>query len=77
MVTTIAIVSSTTTRSTASPPTAGQGAWEIERLTFDTTRPNGLLLSWDERTLFLAQSDYDAGSVRQLRAYPIDPMEPR
>ena len=47
------------------------GSREIERLTFDTTRPNGLLLSWDERTL-LAQSDYAAGSVRQLRAYPIE-----
>jgi gluconolactonase len=53
------------------PPGGGEGLWEIERLTFDTTRPNGLLLSWDERTLFVAQSDYDAGSVRQLRAYPI------
>ncbi|MCD6058363.1 MAG: SMP-30/gluconolactonase/LRE family protein, partial [Thermomicrobiales bacterium] len=51
---------------------AGDGPWEIERLTFDTTRPNGLLLAWDERTLFLAQSDYDVGSVRQLRAYPIE-----
>ncbi|MBA3450170.1 MAG: SMP-30/gluconolactonase/LRE family protein, partial [Chloroflexia bacterium] len=53
------------------PPTGGEGSWEIERLTFDTTRPNGLLLSWDEQTLFVAQSDYDVGSVRQLRAYPI------
>jgi gluconolactonase len=53
------------------PSAAGNGPWEIERLTFDTTRPNGLLLAWDERTLFLAQSDYDAGSLRQLRAYPI------
>jgi gluconolactonase len=52
-------------------PASGKGPWEIERLTFDTTRPNGLLLAWDERTLFVAQSDYDAGSVRQLRAYPI------
>jgi gluconolactonase len=53
------------------PPDGSEGLWEIERLTFDTTRPNGLLLSWDERTLFLAQSDYAGGSVRQLRAYPI------
>jgi gluconolactonase len=51
---------------------AEDGPWEIERVTFDTTRPNGLLLAWDERTLFLAQSDYAAGSVRQLRAYPIE-----
>src|SRR5215212_11864883 len=53
------------------PPRGSEGSWEIERLTFDTTRPNGLLLSWDERILFVAQSEYDAGSVRQLRAYPI------
>jgi gluconolactonase len=55
------------------PPAGAEGPSEIERLTFDTTRPNGLLLSPDERTLFVAQSDYDAGSVRQLRAYPIEP----
>jgi gluconolactonase len=43
--------------------------WPIERMTFDTTRPNGLLFSADEQTLFLAQSDYSG--KRQLRAYPI------
>lgn len=53
------------------PPTSGEGSWDIERLTFDTTRPNGLLLSWAERTLYVAQSDYALQSVRQLRAYPI------
>ncbi len=53
------------------PPANGAEQWQIERLTFDTTRPNGLLLSWDERTLYVAQSDYNAGAVRQLRAYPI------
>src|SRR5215212_4261784 len=57
------------------PPGGGEGMWGIERLTFDTTRPNGLLLSWDERTLFVAQSDYDVGSVRQLRAYPVESDE--
>lgn len=55
-----------------SPPASGEGTWDIQRLTFDTTRPNGLLLSADERTLFLAQSDYAEGAVRQLRAYPIE-----
>ena len=51
--------SSTTNRSTASPRRAtGDGAWPIERMTFDTTKPNGLLLSPDERTLYVAQSDY-------------------
>jgi gluconolactonase len=53
------------------PPNQSGAAWEIERLTFDTTRPNGLLLSPDEQTLYVAQSDYNPGSVRQLRAYPI------
>jgi gluconolactonase len=55
------------------PPPDGVGSWSIERLTQDTTRPNGILLGWDERTLYIAQSDYAAGSVRQLRAYPIAP----
>jgi gluconolactonase len=53
------------------PPPGGSGSWAIERLTFDTTRPNGILLGWDERTLYVAQSDYSLESVRQLRAYPI------
>ncbi len=47
------------------------GHWEIERLTFDTTRPNGLLLSLDEKTLYVAQSDYGEGRKRELRAYPV------
>ena len=49
------------------PPDDGSAPWRIERVTFDTTRPNGLLLSPDERTLFVAQSDYVGD--RQLRAY--------
>ena len=48
-----------------------EGHWEIERMTFDTTRPNGLLLSLDERTLYVAQSDYGEGRKRELRAYPV------
>ncbi|HRA48580.1 MAG TPA: SMP-30/gluconolactonase/LRE family protein [Thermomicrobiales bacterium] len=53
------------------PQPDGSTPWQIERLTFDTTRPNGLLLSPDERTLYVAQSDYLPGSIRQLRAYPV------
>jgi gluconolactonase len=53
------------------PPSGGSGSWAIERLTYDTTRPNGILLGWDEGTLYIAQSDYSLESVRQLRAYPI------
>lgn len=47
------------------------GAYTAHRVTFDTTKPNGLLVSPDEQTLYVAQSDYAANSVRQLRAYPI------
>lgn len=53
------------------PRADGSTPWAVERLTFDTTRPNGLLLSPDERTLYVAQSDYNLSSVRQLRAYPV------
>ena len=49
------------------------GSWAIERMTFDTTRPNGLALSPDERTLYVAQSDYGEGRKRELRAYPVLP----
>lgn len=45
-------------------------AHAVKRMTFDTTAPNGLLLSRDERTLYVAQSGYKE-PVRELRAYPI------
>jgi gluconolactonase len=47
------------------------GAWSIRRMTFDTTRPNGLLISADQKTLYVAQSEYGEGRKRELRAYPI------
>lgn len=47
----------------------GDGDWLLERMTYDTTSPNGILLSQDERTLYVIQSDYDG--VRDLRAYPL------
>jgi gluconolactonase len=47
------------------------GSWTIRRMTFDTTKPNGLLLSPDEKTLYVAQSHYGEGNQRELRAYPI------
>ena len=53
------------------PPVSGEGAWQIERMTFDTTKPNGILLGWDEQTLYVAQSDHNPAAPRQLRAYPI------
>lgn len=47
------------------------GSWEAVRVTYDTTAPNGLLLSPDNRTLYVAQSKYGEGEARELRAYPI------
>ena len=47
------------------------GAWHAVRMTFDTTAPNGLLLSPDDKTLYVAQSKYGDGQQRELRAYPI------
>jgi gluconolactonase len=47
------------------------GSYSIRRMTYDTTRPNGLLLSPDEKTLYVAQSEYGAVRKRELRGYPI------
>ena len=47
-------------------------SWSIDRVTFDTTRPNGVLLSLDQRTLFVAQSGRRSDEKRELRAYPIE-----
>ena len=49
----------------------GDGSWKIHRVTFDTTRPNGLLFSLDHKTLYVAQSGRRSGEDRQLRAYPL------
>jgi gluconolactonase len=46
------------------------GSWSLQRMTYDTTSPNGILFSRDERTLYVAQSDYEG--VRELRAYPLN-----
>ena len=43
----------------------------IARVTFDTTRPNGLVFSPDERTLYVAESPHAPAGQRQLRAYPV------
>jgi gluconolactonase len=41
-------------------------------VTFDTTRPNGLVFSPDEGTLYVAESPPAPNGVRQLRAYPVN-----
>ena len=47
------------------------GSYTITRVTFDTTQPNGILVSQDQTTLYVAESGYQKGIARELRAYPI------
>ena len=48
-----------------------EGSWIVNRATFDTTRPNGLLFSLDHETLYVAQSGRRPEEKRELRAYPV------
>jgi len=48
------------------------GRWSINRVTFDTTRPNGLLFSLDHKTLYVAQSGREPEEKRELRGYPVN-----
>lgn len=50
---------------------AQPGRWTLTRVTFDTTRPNGLVFSPDERTLYVAESPPGPQGRRELRAYPV------
>ena len=47
------------------------GIYTVTRVTFDTTQPNGILVSQNQRTLYVAESGYTRGIARELRAYPI------
>ncbi len=47
------------------------GSYTATRATFDTTQPNGILVSQDQGTLYVAESSYTKGIARELRAYPI------
>jgi gluconolactonase len=47
------------------------GTYTVTRVTFDTTQPNGILVSQDQTTLYVAESGYDTKIPRELRAYPI------
>ncbi len=51
------------------PDPQAEGGWILKRMTYDTSAPNGILFSQDERTLYVVQSDYQG--VRDLRAYPL------
>lgn len=47
------------------------GSYAITRVTFDTTSPNGLIVTPEMDRLYVAQSRYGEGQLRELRAYPI------
>ncbi len=47
------------------------GSYRVTRATFDNTQTNGILVSPDQRTLYVAESSYKRGVNRELRAYPI------
>jgi gluconolactonase len=46
--------------------------WHMERVTADTRAPRAVVLSPDERTLYVAEGDVDRPGPRELRAYPLD-----
>ena len=48
------------------------GTYTTTRVTFDNTQPNGILISQDQNTLYVAESNYTKGIARELRAYPIN-----
>jgi gluconolactonase len=48
------------------------GSYSVTRATFDTTKPNGILVSQDQRTLYVAESGFEPDIMRELRAYPIN-----
>ena len=47
------------------------GHWTIKRISVDTTHPGAILLSNDEKILFVAENPEDPLRNRELRAYPI------
>ena len=46
-------------------------AWVATRLTYDTISPRAVLLSPDEKTLYVADGEPREGQCRELRAYPL------
>lgn len=53
------------------PDPHAEGGYTLRRMTFDLHFPNGILLSKDERTLYVSQSGYSREIRRELRAYPL------
>lgn len=50
----------------------GDGTFDITRVTFDTKRPNGLIVTPELKTLYVAESDRGPDVHRELRSYPIN-----
>ena len=49
------------------------GSYTVTRVESDSTMPNGILVSIDGKTLYVAESNSDDPSIdRELRAYPIN-----
>ena len=57
----------------ADPPATdqGEGGWPLTRVTEDTTQPNGILVSPDDRTLYVAESNTGTPGQIELRGYEI------
>lgn len=51
----------------------GSRAWKLARVTHDTKGPRCLLLSADEKTLYVADGDVERGDICELHAYPVKP----
>ena len=45
--------------------------WVMTRVTYDTRSPRSVVLSADEKTLFVAEGEPKPEAVRELRAYPV------
>ena len=52
----------------------GPGLWRLSRMTHETLGPRSVLLSADEKTLYVADGDVERGDICQLFAYPITPQ---
>lgn len=47
------------------------GSYAVSEVTTDIASPNGVLLSRDQKTLYVSEQSYDPKGLRELRAYPI------
>ena len=50
----------------------GPRQWRLTRITHDTLGPRAVLLSADEKTLYVSDGDVERGDVCQLFAYPLN-----